>query len=418
MIRYLPVRVVTALLAHCSQTLSRPVYHKAGGVWQVLHPVMHFVRAVEDLPPLNKIFLVGIWIETVIWVFNCVLYASAVWVILRGKHKENAHSRVLGIVATILFTFGTLHMATSLRQLLEAFINIPPGAPTTYSITYWADQTIPPAIIKNVVYVLTDGLQSMFLLWRLYVVWDGNRKLCLFLFCIDVVHLGCGLAAIALESKPGADIHNAAEEAIGLVGWSLNIAVNLGFTTLVVFRLWHMGNRQSRESGTRLLSSSDTGRNVAPSTARVPIPSPHRSGVGCDIHIEHHLTPHLGLGGLQTRVHCTGPFHSNRRKVSRDLSRYSLTSSVQVMTPLMITVRVGLGLTHGVPAVLTASYARAADVGLAHLYRPSPGPVQIMTVHDVVVDGDETSGSGKIAIHNFKGSRSWCDEGMKIGSNT
>ncbi|KAI9573366.1 hypothetical protein HD554DRAFT_2166986 [Boletus coccyginus] len=36
------------------------------------------------LPPMDKIFLIGIWVETVLYGVNCVMYALCMLVLLRG----------------------------------------------------------------------------------------------------------------------------------------------------------------------------------------------------------------------------------------------------------------------------------------------------------------------------------------------
>jgi hypothetical protein len=61
-------------------------------------------------------------------------------------------TRTLVLTSTVLFVLGTLYIAASLRQLLEAFIYVPAGV-EDYATLYFLEYTLPMRTLKDVTYV-------------------------------------------------------------------------------------------------------------------------------------------------------------------------------------------------------------------------------------------------------------------------
>lgn len=59
--------------------------------------------------------------------------------------------RVLVLTSTILFCLCSVHVAASLRQLLEAFVYVSEDT-SDYSDLYWLDSTTPLSVLKDVLY--------------------------------------------------------------------------------------------------------------------------------------------------------------------------------------------------------------------------------------------------------------------------
>ncbi|GBE78976.1 hypothetical protein SCP_0201730 [Sparassis crispa] len=205
--------------------------------------------ASTAIPPLNKISLVGIWIESVLW-----------------------GMKMLGVTSIVLFAFATAHIAGSLHQLLEAFIYVPSPAPPLYSTLYWANKTNGVAVMKTVLYDTTVWLQDIALvhsnmitcnkhvsrslrIWRLYVVWDRNWLICILPVVVDLAHMGSACAATGLLAQPNADIYGVELKRLGPVSWSLDLAVNISVTAAIAGRLWYMGRKVSLAASSRGLNS-------------------------------------------------------------------------------------------------------------------------------------------------------------------
>ncbi|KAI9573458.1 hypothetical protein HD554DRAFT_2056195 [Boletus coccyginus] len=86
-------------------------------------------------PSIAKMSMIGIWVETVLYGVNCVLYALCMLILLRGG-KVPSLRWVLVVMSTILILLATVYVGASLQQLLDAFVYVPANEPD-YSTTYW-----------------------------------------------------------------------------------------------------------------------------------------------------------------------------------------------------------------------------------------------------------------------------------------
>ena len=60
----------------------------------------------------------------------------------------------------LLYALITLHVSASLRQEIEAFILVPPGAPMNYASIYFAQEGAKMALLKNIVYSTAVSIYS------------------------------------------------------------------------------------------------------------------------------------------------------------------------------------------------------------------------------------------------------------------
>ncbi|KAJ7459415.1 hypothetical protein B0H11DRAFT_2059513 [Mycena galericulata] len=264
-----------------------------------------------SIPPLDKMFLIGIWIETLLYGINCVVFSTAVYVLL---YKRPSQSRPYFLIAVscILFLLSTAHVGLVLRQLLEAFIYGPPGT----AILYFADQSSPLPVAKLVLYSCNVFVQDMVLIWRLWIVWGRNWKVIILPLILEFTHTAFGFIAEARGAIPGIPVFDKLLHNYALVNWSTDLVVNIGVTAGIAYKLWSVGNSVASLGNRR----SNKYR-----------------------------------GAVLTIIECGGLF------TSATLATFSLYLSGQIATvmaldsvmqlatlaPLLIIVRVSLGVNHG-----------------------------------------------------------------------
>ncbi|KAJ7153892.1 hypothetical protein C8R43DRAFT_1126568 [Mycena crocata] len=253
--------------------------------------------AAPSIPPLDKMFLVGIWIETLLYGINCVVFSTAIYVLL---YKRSADTRpvFLLLVSSILFIFATAHVGLVLQQLLEAFIY---GAPGTATL-YFADQSSPLPVTKLVLYSLNVFTQDLVLVWRLWIVWGRDWRIIVVPIIFECTHTAAAFVAEARGAIPGIPVFDKILHRWALVNWSLDLTVNIGVTAGIAYKLWSVG------------------MNVQALTGR-------RSN--------------KYYGAILTVIESGGLF------TTATLVTFSLVMQLATLTPLLIIVRVGLGLTHG-----------------------------------------------------------------------
>ncbi|KAG8216208.1 hypothetical protein J3R82DRAFT_8234 [Butyriboletus roseoflavus] len=192
-----------------------------------------------SLPTTGEVSLISIWMETVLYGYSCVLYCLCMYLLI-SRRRRISGQWVLVSTSTVLFVLCTVHVAASLRQLLEAFIYVPPGV-SDYATLYFVDYMLPIRTLKNVVYV---SLVRAYLhpstigeIWRLYVVFNRDWRIPIFFLT---------------NSPPGTAYVDAISTAIpntnlpGLIpltinSWALDLTVNVSVTLTIAARLWWMG---------------------------------------------------------------------------------------------------------------------------------------------------------------------------------
>ncbi|KAF8554863.1 hypothetical protein OG21DRAFT_1010664 [Imleria badia] len=195
------------------------------------------------LPPIGKISMIGIWIETVLYGVNCVMYGLCMFILLRGG-KVATLRWVLLVMCTILFLLCTVHVGASVRQLLEAFVYAPADVPD-YSTTYWLDYTTMLSLLKNNLYASLVLVQDFILIWRLYVVFmiirgelvtETASQIILAAGCV-----GSAYAASAISALPNDGLYGSVTSSVIIASWAFGFTLNVSVTGVIVARLWRMG---------------------------------------------------------------------------------------------------------------------------------------------------------------------------------
>ncbi|KAI0713614.1 hypothetical protein C8Q76DRAFT_796563 [Earliella scabrosa] len=266
------------------------------------------------IPPLDKMFLIGIWVESVLYGMNVLVYGAAM--IALSRKPEGASTKVLIAVSTMAFVLSTAYVAISLRQLMEAFIYGPPGT----AIAYFADvgRMLPQAKIG--LYTVNVCLQDLVLIWRLWSVFGRSNFVVIIPLLLEVGRLGSSIVAMVAGGKPGVSIFTPLVHDMGIVDWTLDLALNIGVTAAIALQLWLRGRAISAYNNVPGIRS----RNKYMSIVYNFIES------GSLFAIATLITVSLYLSGSPATV-------------------VAIDSIVQLatITPLLIVVRVRFGFTHG-----------------------------------------------------------------------
>ncbi|KAJ6508822.1 hypothetical protein C8R45DRAFT_455127 [Mycena sanguinolenta] len=346
------------------------VPHRNSAFGTSLHVFPKKQERMASIPPLNKISLIGIWIETALWGMNFIIFGAVCAIMVRRSRDQPTARIMLSATSTLLFLLCTTHVAGSLRQLLEAFIYIPPNANPLYSTLYFIDETNPVAVMKTVLYDTTVFVQDIVLIWRLYIVWGRNWKICVVPIIVELAHMGTAYAATALLSKPDADIYANTLLHIGPVGWSLDLAVNIFVTAAIAGRLWWMG---------RKVASLQTSSH-----------NPYLSSILT-------IVESGGLFAAVTIVMLT------LYEIGSPLALTGIDISTQLaaLTPLLIIVRVALGLTHNLPSAY--EHYLSTHATSVSTFSAAPGSNRVHVSMNHTVKSDTTDSESAYALSDIPG---------------
>ncbi|KAI9573361.1 hypothetical protein HD554DRAFT_861832 [Boletus coccyginus] len=200
------------------------------------------------LPPMDKISLIGIWVETVLYGINCVMYALCMLVLLRGG-KVPTRRWVLVVTSTILILLATVHVGASLQQLLEAFVYAPADVPD-YSTIYWLYDDATLSVLKYNIYETLMFVQDFIIIWRLYVVFMCDWRVIIFPVILEGASIGTAYSGTAITARPGFG-YDPVVRGLIISAWVLDITLNVSVTMAIAGRLWWMGRTAASMTPTR-----------------------------------------------------------------------------------------------------------------------------------------------------------------------
>ncbi|KAJ3748506.1 hypothetical protein DFH05DRAFT_1472948 [Lentinula detonsa] len=264
--------------------------------------------------PFDKMFLTSIWIETLLYGLNCAVFGTAMYVLIRKQ--TGTSNRFLIPVSIFLFSLSTGYVAVSFRQLLEAFIYAPAGGASAYFKT----QTNPLAVTKLVLYSTNVTAQNLFLIWRLWGVWNRKWWVVVLPLAMEIVHTISEFIAIGEGAVPRPNQRVKGDfiliiRQLSIVNWCMDLAINICVTAAIAFRLWQMA---------KTVGSHMPGHKQFLGIMRMMLESGLLFATATLVTVSIYLS-----GSLDTVNAIDGIIQ------------------LATITPLLIIVRVGLGLTYG-----------------------------------------------------------------------
>jgi len=185
----------------------------------------------------NISVLVSVWMETLFYGVYLVVFATAVY--FRKRATKGLTPSLVIVVAFLMFAICTAHIAINLRRLIEGFI-LTQTKPQT--LAYFYQFNDPLNVAKQFLWIFNNILADCVLVWRLWVVWNGNLYVCIGPIILLLGTTGFGLAtaeSFAIVKKGDTIfIKKLSERALGQ--YSLTLANNLIITGLIAGRVWYL----------------------------------------------------------------------------------------------------------------------------------------------------------------------------------
>ncbi|KAJ3847739.1 hypothetical protein EV368DRAFT_87385 [Lentinula lateritia] len=293
-----------------------------------------------SIPPYDNMFLIGIWIQTALYGINMMIFAAAIFVLTKMYRAGKSSAGFLLATSIVLFSLSTTYVSVCLRQLLEAFIWGPPGDASIYFATIQN----PLSITKLALYEVNVFGQDI---WRMWVVY-GNRWIVVALpIVMEIAHIASGIFTIRRGALPRISVFDLFVHRGAIANWTLDLAVNIGVTLCIAYRLWSAG---------RALENLGMKRNKHPYTGVIFT-----------------IVESGGIFATATLITVSLYLSANVASVA------AIDSVVQLatITPLLIVVRVGFGLQHGVSPNTLITF----ETNISHSHTISHPPNQLLRVN-------------------------------------
>ncbi|KAI9457154.1 hypothetical protein HD554DRAFT_2225124, partial [Boletus coccyginus] len=218
------------------QSLTKSTHPTAYFPGSCVGGIVNMATATTTLPPMGKISMIGIWIETVLYGVNCAMYGMHMFFLFRGGKKATLRWGLI-MISTIHFLLATIHVGASLQQSLDAFVYAPDDVPN-YSTTYWLDYTTTPCVVKNNAYATLLLAYCLVLIWRLYVVFMRDWRVVVFPLILTIGAVGSIYAASAVSALPNNGLYGSLTTSLVISGWVVGFILNVSVTGAIVARLW------------------------------------------------------------------------------------------------------------------------------------------------------------------------------------
>ncbi|KAH7912489.1 hypothetical protein BJ138DRAFT_783527 [Hygrophoropsis aurantiaca] len=183
-----------------------------------------------------EVALVSIFLESFLYGVFAVLFAISIFILFTSRRKDSNGevNKPMLVTCLALFTFSTVHIATDLRRLLDAFIRS--DDPSTQLVKI--DDTT--YIVKSAAYTAQTWVGDGLMIYRLYLVWNGDKRAVFPIYLCFLASVGVGIGALrgfagASSSSTIFQLHNWV-----VSFFAITLVVNFACTSLIAARLLYI----------------------------------------------------------------------------------------------------------------------------------------------------------------------------------
>ncbi|KAH0836325.1 hypothetical protein J3R83DRAFT_7877 [Lanmaoa asiatica] len=158
---------------------------------------------------------------------NCILFFFCVYLLWGQKSKSR---KFLLLSSIVQFSLALAQTALYIAYLITAFTLFPGGAESYFQ------RISGYSLACYIIYTINFIVEGLLLLWRIYIVYGNNIKICIPLIILLLLQVALGGATakgFAEETIITGRLH-----AFNLVTWALIATVNVSATILICLRLW------------------------------------------------------------------------------------------------------------------------------------------------------------------------------------
>ncbi|KAE9401871.1 hypothetical protein BT96DRAFT_1089590, partial [Gymnopus androsaceus JB14] len=196
------------------------------------------------VPPLDRIFLIGIWVETLIYGKHIIVFTAAIFVLARLQKARQASIRFLTGTSIFLIMLSTAYVGLSLRELIQAFILGPPGGASLF-FADTAGHLLCCKVQFALKLMLAYLIQSLSI-WRMWVVYQ-HRWMVIVLPSLSFEHhilthiTAADIFALYQIRHPSITIFDPMIHNTVIAYMSLHLMINVGVTSSIAYTLWKAG---------------------------------------------------------------------------------------------------------------------------------------------------------------------------------
>ncbi|KAF9461738.1 hypothetical protein BDZ94DRAFT_1263229 [Collybia nuda] len=183
-------------------------------------------------------YIGGVWCEGVLYGIHFILFATVCGIFLNKSYirGRKASSVILLSFSTAMFVLSTAHVALAVRELLQGFVferELFEGGPPAF----FRFNVFPQ---RKALYIFNTFLGDGLLIWRVYVIWGRNWKICVPSALLLIGTIICGIKTIVANATSSADSVFTSD----ILSWItstfvLTIVTQITATALIASRIYY-----------------------------------------------------------------------------------------------------------------------------------------------------------------------------------
>lgn len=188
---------------------------------------------------LDKAYLSAIWLETLFYGTNFVLFWICL-VVLTINRRTPKVNKLLVAIAISMFLFSTTHVSLGFQRLIEGFITLrnEPGGPATF----FSDVSVHANVVKVGIHTVNSIIGDSVVVWRCWLVWSKDWRICVIPIILVLASAVCGFTQTVIFAR-ATDLHSAFAHTLQIWNGSLftlSLATNVVVTILIAIRVAYM----------------------------------------------------------------------------------------------------------------------------------------------------------------------------------
>ncbi|THU98438.1 hypothetical protein K435DRAFT_660995, partial [Dendrothele bispora CBS 962.96] len=169
------------------------------------------------------------------------LFVIALYVLLVKQKKHQTLNKPMIVVSIVMFLLATVHAGVDLRRVLDAFLH------TDNPTGYLSKVNTVAYSVKSTAYCIQTLVGDGFVLYRLYLVWNGDKRVVIPLLICFIASIGVGIGALQgfARASPQAPVFITELHQWIVSFFSLTLVTNFCCTTLIAARIWWSHRRMA-----------------------------------------------------------------------------------------------------------------------------------------------------------------------------
>ncbi|KAF7323274.1 hypothetical protein HMN09_00108200 [Mycena chlorophos] len=175
--------------------------------------------------------LVALFVECIIYGMFILLFGLTWNVLLKKRQRSSRGTTPLLGVSTAMFILATFHVGIGLKRAMNKFL-LGIDISTIFTASY---------LLKSAVYTMQTLVGDGFMIYRVYLVWTGDKRVVIPLLVCFMADIATGVGTLrSLAVAKNAATRNAVIELNALIAtfFSLTLVINVVCTVLIAGRIW------------------------------------------------------------------------------------------------------------------------------------------------------------------------------------